>query len=419
MSCHIVDLIDMLNKNKVLIKDSFVQMLKHKQECPDKDIDIRAKILFVALLSLLCELKKGNYNNKNHSDLVFYRSIFFYIFNNIYCVRYKKSIIKNIYIKINNLKKICENKFDERIESHYSEPDTYITKNKSIFESLPTSDTSLKTYNFSYITKTNTSNANLHIDKLSTTEDSNSSSYSKSKPYTKNTNNRSSFEKQITNTSADVIDTITTHVTHSTISQLTTDINNRSIHSRELNPKYECEEKCLDNKDKLIDSHKVLGLLKILLCTLEKDLSHTLSQLNLKEPSEQASDIDIDYLNRVLYIFFSQYLTIITKHYNLFFNKDGPDTYKIKFNDNYISVCTLDNLDIKEDKINNVKVIILTVGKHISIIRYNEEGTNDTVNTILRDNIDNISTALSIINTNYKILDSCLDKLCQMDKIIN
>ncbi len=386
MSSHIVELIDILNTNKSLIRESLIDMLKKKQTCPEKEIEIRAKVIFVALLALLCDMKKGNYSIKNHSNILFYRSIFFYIFNNISYVHRKKSVIKRVYLKLNTLKKICQQESDKHDVVHSTRS---TSSSRSSTASSSSSDSS------SSLSEGYADKQTLSIFKTLSTPDS-----------------------SIISTPKINIDTITTPVSCSGTTHLTS-INDATTHSYELNPKYDCDVTCLDSKDKLVDSHKVLGLLKILLCTLEKDLSHKLAQINLKEPTEEASDVDIDFINRLLYIFFSQYLTIITKHCNLFFNKTGPDTYKIKFGDSYISVCTLDNLDIKEDKIEGEKVILMTVGKHISIMRYAAEGTNDTLNRSLTDSIDNLSTAISIINTNYKILDSCLEKLCQMSKIID
>ena len=73
------------------------------------------------------------------------------------------------------------------------------------------------------------------------------------------------------------------------------------------------------------------------------------AQLNLREPANIASEIDIDFINRLMYIFFSQYLTIITKHANLFSdNNHESGTYQIKYNDTYLTVCTLDNIAIKK-----------------------------------------------------------------------
>lgn len=364
MNSNIINLIGILNNNKDLIKEAFVHMVQHKRECPTNQIENRSKILFATLIAILYQIKQGKYDDKMYNDILFYRKIFYHIFSNIPFIREKKSIIKKVYMELNSIKK---------------EYDKIMAKNlcRSLSEGPETESESENEISHTPV-----------YSKLGTPSSSIISTMGKAS-------------------------TITTPISYSNVSDLTSNILAKSIHSYELNPKInDSEEICLDDPIKLEHSYKVIGLLKILLVFLEKDISHLQVQLNLKEPNEQSSNIDIDFINRLLYIFFSQYLTIVTKHCNLFVNKDSVKTYKIKFGETFLTVCTLDNIDIKEDKIDDCKTIVLTVGKNISYLSYIQSDiTNDRFQNILIKNLDNLSTVMSIINTNYKILESCLLKI--------
>lgn len=406
MNNHVIKIVDILNNHKELITDAFIRMLTHKQECVQNQIVFRSKILFASLIGLLCNLKKGNCNNKLYTDVIFYRKVFYYIFCNISYVRSKKSIIKKIYILINTIKKECEIKIKTQLcskhNNSYVTSDSYNSTDSSDSFGSIKSQTITKDTNTTKLSYTNSIETNTKFSSNSTSNQTNKIINLVKNEYNTNKESNTSScpisETQSKNCNEKCLRTYNS----CSVNKLVSDID-------------KCKEISLDNSKNLENSYKVLGLLKILLVVLEKDISHLQMQLNLKEPSENTNIYDIDFINRLLCIFFSQYLTIITKHSNLFITNEKTNIYNIKINNEYLTVCILDNLYISEELINNKKCIVISTGKNKSYIYYIESPiTNDEFYNLLNKNLENLSITLGIININYKLLESCLTKLNEL-----
>ena len=326
MNHSINSLVSILNINKDLVKESINKMLK-TQNINDVFIINQTKILILTLIITLINIGKGNIDIKFHKDILFYRKMFYYIFTNISMIKEKKSIIKQIYLHLNNIKK--------QIETNL---------NSTCLIS----------------TRTNENDYNNLAYGLTDSSDSSNSDELISVPIKIIPQNHNNLNK------------------------------NNELYDKESSIKSEC--------------YKILELLKILVTTLNNDISKLYDELNIKEPSDSADIGDIDFINKLINIFFIQYRAMISNHYNIFVNTQTNLT-KINIDGVPLTFNTLDTLNIHENSIEGNKVLVLNLGKCDSIIYYiNNNITNNILQDVLTKNINNLSVAISIINTNLKLI---------------
>lgn len=166
--------------------------------------------------------------------------------------------------------------------------------------------------------------------------------------------------------------------------------------------------------------YKTMEFMKVLLILLDKEFTNQINQFNINGTNNITSNITIDFINKLLDIFFSQFSTVLYKHCDK--TADSSKQYNIIYlmldDKKYFKFCILDNIRINKTTQNLITLIAIETGDTKAVLQY---GTKDkSVNniiTILKHNIDNIGIVLNILDANLSIIDSCLESIEKLGKL--
>lgn len=169
--------------------------------------------------------------------------------------------------------------------------------------------------------------------------------------------------------------------------------------------KLQFDKQCLEKAEKHLKMlFETFNMLHIITCGVQKDHFRKINAYNLCDPSSIVNTVDVEYQNKLLDIYYTQFLSVAAS----VFRNDNSDTYAIKlfFSDgDYFTLCILDNFRIRKVTTSNTTKLLIDVGKSQYVLTYLRDG-------------ENIEASLGILNTNFTQLQTFIYSILSNQKLI-
>lgn len=368
-------------KHENNIVEIFSKLLTHKQVQTNPLSIYKNFIIFLQQLINLESLIEDNDSvvmEDIRLHLNFYRKVFLYALNRLELTSEGKYSGKVLYVYLSNVRKIIQ---EFNIKDSINETEEELTQhdiNNIKFTNSKLYDDTATPKKMDSVKQTYTGIENIQ-------------------PAKKNPDKTSSILKKRT-----------------AMSETSKITNSESVKGMTFTPKenifYNTEQ---DNTEKITTLAKyilhTLDCLRILLFMLNRDLLGLMNQYGLVGANKIITQIDIDHINKLIELFYSQSLTILKRQCG---SLSGTNDVFIKLrellNDNMNNFPT--NIVLDKKRINALHVVDLMIGNAEVVVEYinNNQKYTQIIDT-LKKNLSNITTALDVIRSNSNSVGSFID----------
>jgi hypothetical protein len=174
-------------------------------------------------------------------------------------------------------------------------------------------------------------------------------------------------------------------------------------------------------KDKLKNIDKIVNILVMILNTLCENIKEQLDKINTNGFDYYVKTADIDYYNKLLNVFISQFASFAFKHHTAVSDdKDAQfQEYSVIYNGDSIKICIIDCIGISKT-VNSgkkyIKIKINNVIAEIECLSIDERLTYKNLSKALTRTMYNINQVIYVLNRNKDIIANGIDLIKNLEE---